>query len=181
MKDKILKVLEDYGRALTFEEVDSALNIKTVEETLELKNTLKEMEESGDIYHSNKDKFMLFSNSNLRKGKLRISTKGYGFVEVKGEEDEDIFISRDNLNKALDGDEVVVEITEIKEDKKIEGVYTTNLSYIPKEYQEEKWLHVCDCSEYLANIIYNIHNDISITELLRDRSLPMKLIEEKFS
>ena len=67
------------------------------------------------------------------------------------------------------------------EDKKIEGVYTTNLSYIPKEYQEEKWLHVCDCSEYLANIIYNIHNDISITGLLRDRSLPMKLIEEKFS
>ena len=67
------------------------------------------------------------------------------------------------------------------EEKKIEGVYTTNLSYIPKEYQEEKWLHVCDCSEYLANIIYNIHNDISITELLRDRSLPMKLIEEKFS
>ena len=66
------------------------------------------------------------------------------------------------------------------EDKKLEGVYTTNLSYIPDEYKNEKWLHVCDCSEYLANVIYNIHNDVSITELLRDRSLPIKLIEEKF-
>lgn len=61
-----------------------------------------------------------------------------------------------------------------------DGVYTTNLSYIPEEYQKEKWLHVCDCSEYVANIIYNIHNDISITELLRDKSLPVKLLEEKF-
>ena len=63
----------------------------------------------------------------------------------------------------------------------LDGVYTTNLSYIPEEYKSEKWLHICDCSEYLAQIIYNIHNDISITELLRDKSLPMKLIEEKFN
>ncbi|MBQ3306824.1 MAG: ribose-phosphate diphosphokinase [Bacilli bacterium] len=63
----------------------------------------------------------------------------------------------------------------------LEGVYTTNLSYIPDEYKDEKWLHICDCSEYLAQIIYNIHNDISITELLRDKSLPMRLIEEKFN
>ena len=62
----------------------------------------------------------------------------------------------------------------------LDGIYTTNLSYIPEEYQKEKWLHVCDCSEYLAKIIYSIHNDISITELLRDKSLPIRLIEEKF-
>ena len=62
----------------------------------------------------------------------------------------------------------------------LDGIYTTNLSYIPEEYQKEKWLHVCDCSEYLAKIIYNIHNDISITSLLRDKSLPVRLIEEKF-
>ena len=62
----------------------------------------------------------------------------------------------------------------------LHGLYTTNLSYIPEEYKKEKWLHVCDCSEYLAIIIYNIHNDISITDLLRDKSLPIRLIEEKF-
>ena len=63
--------------------------------------------------------------------------------------------------------------------KMFDGVYTTNLSYIPEEYQKSKWLHVCDCSAYLANIIYNIHNDYSITDLLRDKSLPIKMIEEK--
>ena len=63
----------------------------------------------------------------------------------------------------------------------IDGIYTTNLSYIPKEYQKSKWLHICDCSELLANIIYNIHNDLSISNILHDRSLPIKLIEEKFT
>lgn len=62
----------------------------------------------------------------------------------------------------------------------LDGVYTTNLSYIPEKYSKEKWLHVCDCSEYVANIIYSIHNDISITDLLRDKSLPIQLLEEKF-
>mgnify|MGYP002620701038 CR=1 FL=1 len=62
---------------------------------------------------------------------------------------------------------------------KFDGIYTTNLSYIPKEYQEKKWLHVCDCSEYLAQIIYSLYNDESISELLTDKSLPIKLLEEK--
>ncbi len=65
--------------------------------------------------------------------------------------------------------------------KKFDGVYTTNLSYIPDEYKKAKWLHVADCSELLAQIIYSIHNDLSIEGLLKDKSLPVKLVEEKFN
>ncbi len=67
------------------------------------------------------------------------------------------------------------------EEKKFSGVYTTNLSYIPEEYKTHKWLHICDCSKDVANLIYNIHNDLSISELLRDKTLPYKLLEEKFT
>ena len=63
----------------------------------------------------------------------------------------------------------------------LDGIYTTNLSYIPHEYEKNKWLHICDCSELMADIIYNIHNDLSISNILHDRSLPIKLIEEKFT
>lgn len=62
----------------------------------------------------------------------------------------------------------------------LDGVYTTNLSYIPSEYKKEKWLNVCDCSKELAQIIYNIHNDLSITSILTDKSKPVKLLEKKF-
>lgn len=120
MKDRIVQILKQYRRALTFEELDSVLNIKTVEETVELQNTLKEMEEAGDIYHSNKDKYMMFDNSNLRKGVIRINKKGFGFVEVENE-DEDIYVSKENINNALEGDEVIAEVTETKQDNRREG------------------------------------------------------------
>lgn len=63
---------------------------------------------------------------------------------------------------------------------KFDGLYTTNLSYIPKEYQNSKWLHVCDCSKHVAEVIYNIHNDLSISSMLKDKSYPVKLVEKKF-
>jgi len=64
--------------------------------------------------------------------------------------------------------------------KKFDGLYTTNLSYIPEEYKNTKWLHIADCSGLAAQIIYNIHNDLSIHDILKDKSLPVKLVEEKF-
>lgn len=69
---------------------------------------------------------------------------------------------------------------EYYQNKMLDGVYTTNLSYIPEEYKKCKWLHVCDCSKQLAQIIYNIHNDLSISKIMKDKSYPVKLLEEKF-
>ena len=69
---------------------------------------------------------------------------------------------------------------EYYKDKKFDGLYTTNLSYIPEEFQKEEWLHVCDCSKLVAQVIYNIHNDLSIHSILIDKSTPVKLVEEKF-
>ena len=63
----------------------------------------------------------------------------------------------------------------------LDGVYTTNLSYIPEEYKKEPWLHVCDCSKQLAEIIFNIHNDKSISRILRDKSQPVRTLEMKFN
>lgn len=120
MRDKILNILEEVGRALSYEEIDSLLNIKTIEETKEMADCLDLLEKEGEIYHSNKDKYMLFSLCNLKKGFLRVNKKGYGFVEVNNE-DEDIFISSDDMKNAIDGDFVVAEVTVTKDDGRREG------------------------------------------------------------
>ena len=120
MKERILAVLKDSVKALKYEEIDSLLNIKSIEETKEMSDALIELEYEGEIYHSNKDKYMLFSDSNLKKGVLRVNKKGFGFVEVNNEE-EDIFISIDNIKDSIDGDTVIVEVTEVKEDGRREG------------------------------------------------------------
>lgn len=69
---------------------------------------------------------------------------------------------------------------EYYKDGKFDGLYTTNLSYIPEEFKKAKWLHVSDCSKLVAEIIYNIHNEQSISSILRDKSYPVRLVEKKF-
>ncbi|MBR4618871.1 MAG: ribose-phosphate diphosphokinase [Bacilli bacterium] len=66
------------------------------------------------------------------------------------------------------------------EDKKFDGIYTTNVSYIDNNYKKEEWLHVVDCSEYIAKIIYTLNNQESISPLLRDKSYPGKVLAKKF-
>ncbi len=120
MKDRILNILEDSDKALSIDELDSALNLNTIEETKEFSDALRELEDSYEIYRSNKNRYMLLGNSNLRKGILRMNKKGFGFVEVSGEE-EDIFVAPDNINKALNNDTVIVEILNKNSGEKREG------------------------------------------------------------
>jgi len=140
MKEKIIEALKKVRRALNYEEIDSLLNLKTIEETKEMNDALKSLEEDGEIYFSNKNKYMLFSDSNLRKGTLRVNKKGFGFVEVVGE--EDVFIPIDNINGAIDKDTVAVEITETKDDGRREGrivrVIKRNLSTVVGEIYFKK-------------------------------------------
>lgn len=77
------------------------------------------------LYCSKKGRYMLFENSELSKnfvkGKFSDTNNDYGFVIVPGRKD-DIFIHGSNINGALDGDTVLVEILkESKDSKKCEG------------------------------------------------------------
>lgn len=120
MKEKILSILKESDKALSIDELDSALNLNTIEETKEFSDALRELEDSYEIYRSNKNRYMLLENSNLRKGILRMNKKGFGFVEVSGE-GEDIFVAPDNINKALNNDTVIVEILNKNSGEKREG------------------------------------------------------------
>ena len=117
MEGKILTILND-NNALSVNEIEEKLGFNSVEELKELLKILDSLEKDYKVYRTRKDKYMLFENGNLKKGKLMSSTKGYGFVDIEG--NEDVFIPITNLNGAINGDEVVVEITS-KKGLKLEG------------------------------------------------------------
>ena len=119
MKDRIIEILKSKDYALGIQEIYDELGFLTVHDMEALIKCLKEMEKDLDIYHSKKDRYMLFDNSPLTKGKLRANKKGYGFVEVDGR--EDIYIAIDNMNGAIEGDSVLVEIISSKNAEKEEG------------------------------------------------------------
>ena len=141
MKDRILEALNNVHRALSYEELDSLLNIKTIEETQEMADALEELEDEAEIYHSNKGKYMLFKDGNLLKGTLRVNKKGFGFVEIAADT-EDVFIPTEDINDALDGDIVVCEVTLTKDDGRKEGrivrVLQRNLSTVVGEIYFKK-------------------------------------------
>ena len=71
---------------------------------------------------------MIFNKGPLKKGILRVNKKGFGFIEIEGQE-EDLFISIDNMNNAIHEDVVVAEIIERKADGRIEGRIVKILSH----------------------------------------------------
>ena len=54
--------------------------------------------------------------NNIVEGKYRRNIKGFGFVKIE-EQDEEIYISKENSNYALNGDIVKIKLLENKEGK----------------------------------------------------------------
>ena len=79
--------------------------------------------DSGDLIMDKKHRLSLPENSGYVKGVFRIIKNKFAFVDREdSEEKEGIFIPKDEFNNALDGDTVLVEITEKKKsDKGAEG------------------------------------------------------------
>lgn len=118
MEDKILELLNSKDASYSVEEIENHLGIESVDDLKELLKALNQMEEEYQIYRTKKNKYMLFDNSNLKIGKLMSTKKGFAFVDIAG--DEDVFVAQDNLNGAINDDEVIVEITS-KKGLKLEG------------------------------------------------------------
>lgn len=112
MKEQILEILKRENKALGVYEINDLLGLKSSNDLQELLKNLEELITDVKIYHTNKDKYLLFENSHLKTGKLIVNKKGYGFVDIEG--DEDVYIAAKNMNGAIHGDFVVVEITSKK-------------------------------------------------------------------
>ena len=108
MREKVLEILKNSDKALDTIEISNYLNLDSVSEMTSLLDVLNSLEEELKVYKTKKNKYILFENSHLLKGKINVNKKGFGFVTVENY-DEDFYISEDNINYALNGDIVVIE------------------------------------------------------------------------
>ncbi|SHH21713.1 ribonuclease R [Anaerosphaera aminiphila DSM 21120] len=116
IKEKIFESIKDLA-PMTREQIMKKFNIKN-KEKLDFNKLLRELEKSGDLYFDGK-KYIPIDNKNYRKGIVQGNKRGFGFLL---QEDEDIFISSDNMRSALDGDEVIVKMSENKKGDSAEAV-----------------------------------------------------------
>lgn len=139
MKDKLLELLNSSDKALSIYEIDLALNLDD-RGFRELQKLLEQLTDDFTLYNSNKNKYMLLEKSHLQKGTFRANTKGFGFVQVNGQE-EDYYIDIDHKNGALHGDIVLIEPVKNKKDKpeaKILRVLKRELETIVGEVIKER-------------------------------------------
>lgn len=120
MKDRIISILENSDKALTVYELKDALNLMKAEEIQSMQVTLNELEKEAIVYHSNKDKYMMLKDSHLKRGIMRANKKGFGFVDIDGD-DRDVYINQDHMNGAIHDDIVLVEIISKKNMPRLEG------------------------------------------------------------
>ena len=118
MEEQILELLSTDNKALSVYEIQDALHITNIDDVKELVKTLNKLEEEFKIYYTKKKKYILLKNSHLKIGTLMVTKKGFGFVDIEG--DEDVYVSTDNMNGAIHNDKVVVEITS-KKGMELEG------------------------------------------------------------
>lgn len=112
MSEQILDILKKCNKALSADELFDLLNLNDVNDFKILLKTLNQMEDDLLLYRTNKNNFMLFNNSHLKIGIMMATKKGYGFVDIEGP--DDVFVPERNMNNAIHGDKVVVEITSKK-------------------------------------------------------------------
>lgn len=124
MKEKIVEVLKDETKGQSINEINNKLHLTDLNGVNELENTLHELVSEGVLHMSKNREYMLLNNTkSLKVGKLKINKSGNGFVEC---EPEDIFVHSNDLNGAINGDFVEVEIKTRLNDPEPEG-YIRNI------------------------------------------------------
>lgn len=160
MKDKIIELLKEKKVALSVHDISENLKIEGIDDFKELLKTLNEMEDSLEIYKTNKDNFMLFENSHLKVGKVISKKQGYAFIDVK--EDEDVFVASSNLNGAIHDDQVIVEVTG-KTEKGLEGrvvkIVSRNLKQAVGEFYYDKKIPCVKLDDEKINLQIIIRKD----------------------
>lgn len=118
MKEEILSYLREKKEA-SMDELAQGLGKEKARDFRNLVKTISEMERKRQLIFSNDRKIQLRKEKQhvTLRGIFHAHKNGFGFVTLNEEED-DLFIGRNDVNYAIDGDTVEVAITKVAERSK---------------------------------------------------------------
>ena len=120
----ILKILKsEPHKTFNYKQIGAKFGVNDASSRNQIIKKLAQLAAKKQIEEVERGKFKIIPNINTFTGRLEITAKGTGYVVVEDLED-DIFIPNNNLNKALDGDEVEVYVYRRKRRGKSEGEIT---------------------------------------------------------
>lgn len=163
MEEQLLTLLKQENKAYSVSELEELLQLGSLDELKELMKMLNRLEDELKVYRTNKNKYMLFNNSNLKLGRMIGNKKGFGFVDIEG--DIDVFVAPSNMNNAIHGDRVIVEIIS-KKGADLEGrivrIVERKLKQMVGEYYEKNHKGYINLDEEKVKLTIEIDKKLSL-------------------
>ena len=134
MKDKILDLMKGIHEAKEPMEINDMLGLKTADEYREMSEMLEELVNECLVYKTKKDKYILLKNCPAMKvGKLSVNKKGFGFLLL--DKEDDLYISAENFNGAIDDDLVLCEVftSGVRKEAKVLRIVKRELDHLVGE------------------------------------------------
>lgn len=121
LTQKILKILKrEPGKSFNHKQIAAKLQVDDPNSRNQIVKELAQLKAKKHIEEQDRGKYSFNATSHYHTGKLDATSRGDGYVVVEGME-QDIYIPKNNMNKALHGDTVKVYIYKQRRSKKHEG------------------------------------------------------------
>ncbi|ALJ05617.1 ribonuclease R [Pseudalgibacter alginicilyticus] len=165
LTNTILSILKkERNQSFNYKQIAAKLGVNDASSRNQIIKKLRDLQGKQEIEEVERGKFKAVINTEYYTGKLDLAAKGNGYV-ICDEFEDDVFIASNNINKALNGDEVEFYVYKRRHRGKLEGEITQILKREKSEYvgviqiQEKKNFAfvVCDGNKMYKDIFVPIN------------------------
>ena len=134
LTNTILGILKkDRNQSFNYKQIAAKLGVNDASSRNQIIKTLAKLAAKQEIEQIDRGKYKAIINTEYHIGIMDMSSRGSGYI-ISDDFDEDIFIASNNMNKALDGDEVEFYAYKRRKRGKIEGEVTSIVKRAKTEY-----------------------------------------------
>jgi len=134
LTNTILSILKkDRNQAFNYKQIASKIGVNDASSRNQIIKKLAKLKADGDIEEVDRGKFKAIVNTEYHKGIFDAAQRGNGYVICDDFED-DIYIASNNVNKALNGDEVELYVYKRRKRGKLEGEITSIIKRAKTDY-----------------------------------------------
>ena len=134
LSNTILSILKkERNKTFNYKQIAAKLGVNDASSRNQIIKKLQKLHAQNEIEEVERGKFKAVVNTEYHKGILDLTAKGSGYV-ICDDFDDYIFIASNNINRALNGDEVELYIYKRRKRGKIEGEITNVIKRAKSEY-----------------------------------------------
>ncbi|REE08508.1 RNAse R [Winogradskyella pacifica] len=134
LTNTILSILKkDRNATFNYKQIAAKLGVNDASSRNQIIKKLQQLKAKEEIEEVDRGKFKAVVNNEYHTGILDLGAKGNGYI-ISDDFEDDIFVASNNINKALNGDEVEFYAYKRKHRGKQEGEITTIIKRAKTEY-----------------------------------------------